>query len=282
MALKYGLDVPTTREYADARKLADLAAEAERAGWDGFFLWDVWLDTQPVIDIWVALTAVALSTQRLRFGPFVLPLARHRPWMAARRLANLDQLSNGRVICTVGLGYLEQEFSAVDEDPDPRRRAARLDEGLQVMQGLWKGESFSFDGEYFHLDQVTIQPTPVQQSRIPIWAAAGWPNRAPVRRAVRWDGLCIQAQHAREQRPLTLEEVKACLAYAREQRSQSHGADAAPFDVVLTGETPGGPAAAGIVRPLAEAEATWWVEEGYERSYDELRQRIRQGPPRDI
>ena len=107
--MKYGLDVPTTGEYADPRVLAQLASEAEAAGWDGFFLWDVLLGgadmMTAVLDPWIALTAVALNTTRIRIGTLATPLARERPWLAARRIANLDQASNGRVICVAGLGY---------------------------------------------------------------------------------------------------------------------------------------------------------------------------------
>src|SRR3712207_2370095 len=103
--MRFGLDVPTTGEYADARVLAGLAADAEASGWDGFFVWDVMGVGEaptPVVDPWIALTAIALQTSRIRLGLMVIPLARHRPWLVARRLANLDQLSGGRMICTVG------------------------------------------------------------------------------------------------------------------------------------------------------------------------------------
>ncbi len=77
--MKWGLDVPTTGEYADARVLARLAAEAEAAGWDGFFVWDVLLGSEPALDPWIALTAIALHTARMRIGLLATPLARHRP-----------------------------------------------------------------------------------------------------------------------------------------------------------------------------------------------------------
>src|SRR5690349_14349952 len=131
--MKFGLDVPTTGQYADARILAQLAAEAEAAGWDGFFLWDVLLGDQPIIDPWIALTAIALQTSRIKIGLIVLPLPRHRPWLIARQLANLDQLSQGRVICIVGTGHSERDFSSFGEEADPVIRAQQLDEGLQVL-----------------------------------------------------------------------------------------------------------------------------------------------------
>src|SRR5690348_6238176 len=108
--MKFALDVPTTGAYADARVLAQLATEAEAAGWDGFFIWDVLLGNKAVIDPWIALTAIARATSSIKIGLLALPLPRHRPWLTALRLANLDQLSRGRVICITGLGHSERDF----------------------------------------------------------------------------------------------------------------------------------------------------------------------------
>ncbi len=98
--MKYGLDIPTAGTYADPHKLADLAAEAEEAGWDGFFLWDiVFAEDQfstAVINPWVALAAIAMRTQRIRIGAMLTPLPRRRPWQVAREVVTLDHLSNGR------------------------------------------------------------------------------------------------------------------------------------------------------------------------------------------
>ncbi len=87
--MKYGLDIPTAGTYANPRKLADLAAEAEEAGWDGFFIWDVLFAgdqlTTPVADPWVALAAIAMRTQRIRIGALLTPLPRRRPWQVRER-----------------------------------------------------------------------------------------------------------------------------------------------------------------------------------------------------
>src|SRR5438445_3135513 len=97
--MHFGLDIPTTSEYADPRVLVDLAVEAEEAGWDGLFLWDILLSAdEPVVDPWIALAAIAMRTRRLRIGAFLTPLARHRPWLVARQAVAIDHLSNGRLI----------------------------------------------------------------------------------------------------------------------------------------------------------------------------------------
>jgi alkanesulfonate monooxygenase SsuD/methylene tetrahydromethanopterin reductase-like flavin-dependent oxidoreductase (luciferase family) len=277
--MKFGLDVPTTGEYADPRTLAQLAIEAEAAGWDGFFLWDVLLGgadmTTAALDPWIALTAVALNTTRIRIGALATPLARERPWLAARRIANLDQASNGRMICVAGLGFREADFTAFGEEGDAKIRAQKLDEGLAILSGLLTEERFSFAGERYTVEEVTLRPQPAQSPRPPIWLAAGWPRRTPVRRAARWDGLCLKSYHQDRREPLTPSDVSEALAYVREQRSSD-----APFDVAVSGESPADiNAAREQVQPFAEAGATWWIEEGLGWTLDEFRARIQAGPP---
>jgi hypothetical protein len=273
--MKFGLDVPTTDAYADARVLAQVAAEAEVAGWDGFFIWDVLPGNHPVIDPWIALTAIALQTSRIKIGLLVAPLARHRPYLVAQRLANLDQLSGGRVICTVGLGHSEETFAAFGEERNPTVRAKQLDEGLAVLTGLWAEDQFSFSGEHYRLHQVSLHPKPVQLPRIPLWVAGGWPHHAPFRRAARWDGVSLKSIHVEKKEWLTLDDFRTCLAYVQAHRTQSTS-----FEVVMSGETPlDRQKGIDIVTPFQEAGATWWVEEGLGWTFEEFRARIRHGPP---
>lgn len=274
--MKFGLDVPTTGAYADARVLAQLAIEAEAAGWDGFFVWDVLPGKHPVIDPWIALTAIALQTSHIKIGLLVSPLARHRPYLVAQRLANLDQLSGGRVICTVGLGHSEETFAAFGEEMDPTVRAKQLDEGLAILTGLWAEDQFSFTSEHYQLHQVSLHAKPVQVPRIPLWVAGGWPRRAPFRRAAQWDGVSLKSINVERGQWLTLDDFRACLAYVQAYRSQPTS-----FDVVMSGETPlDRQKGIDIVIPFQEAGATWWVEEGLGWSLEEFRERINFGPPR--
>ena len=278
--MKYGLDVPTTGEYADPRVLAQLSSEAEAAGWDGFFLWDVLLGgadmMTAVLDPWIALTTVALNTTRIRIGTLATPLARERPWLVARRIANLDQASNGRVICVAGLGFREADFTSFGEEGDAKIRAQKLDEGLAVLTGLLTEERFSFAGEHYTVEQVTLRPQPAQTPRPPIWLAAGWPRKAPVRRAARWDGICLKSYHQDRREPLTPADVSEALAYVRERRSSD-----TPFDVAVSGESPADiNMAREQAQPFSDAGATWWIEEGLGWTLDEFRARIQAGPPR--
>src|SRR5579884_3931949 len=146
--MRYALNLPAFGEFADVRVLAALAREAEDAGWDGFFIWDHIQSERgrSVADPWVALAAIAVKTERIRIGALVTPLPRRRPWKFARETATLDHLSGGRLIVGVGIGgEWYREYSAFGEPVDDKTHAAQLDEGLDVLVGLWSGEPFSYE-----------------------------------------------------------------------------------------------------------------------------------------
>jgi alkanesulfonate monooxygenase SsuD/methylene tetrahydromethanopterin reductase-like flavin-dependent oxidoreductase (luciferase family) len=216
-------------ELADPRLLAELAAESEAAGWDGFFLWDHIIYSAPtraVLDPWIAMTAIAMSTERILTGPMVTPLSRRRPHKLARETATLDLLSDGRLVLGVGLGSDRHgELAPFQEIHDPREQARLLDDALDDLQRYWAG---------------AFEPRPVQQPRIPIWAAAKWPNRRPVRRAARLDGLF----------PVELPGPEALAELAAEV-AELRGPDAGLFDLVVTNGARTDP------QPWVDAGATW-------------------------
>jgi alkanesulfonate monooxygenase SsuD/methylene tetrahydromethanopterin reductase-like flavin-dependent oxidoreductase (luciferase family) len=283
--MRYAVNVPNFDEYADPRTTAALAAEAEAAGWDGFFVWDHMVfdrrERLPVADPWVLLAAVALATERLRLGPMVTPLARRRPWKVARETVTLDHLSGGRLILGVGLGTpAADEYGAFGEPTGARERAAMLDEALEVLTLLWSGETVFFHGQHYRLEEVAFLPTPVQRPRIPVFVAGAWPRRAPLRRAARFDGVVpLKVAADGDLQPLTAADLGELLAIVR-----AHRAGGEPLEVMVGGVTPGeDPAAAlAVVEPLAEAGMTWWTESLEPRRGDleAMRERVRQGPPR--
>jgi alkanesulfonate monooxygenase SsuD/methylene tetrahydromethanopterin reductase-like flavin-dependent oxidoreductase (luciferase family) len=222
---------------------------------------------------------VALATERLRLGPMVTPLARRRPWKVARETVTLDRLSGGRLVLGVGLGEPpEDEYGTFGEPTDPVVRAAKLDEGLEVLTRLWSGETVSFQGRHYQVDQLAFQPTPVQRPRIPIWVAGVWPRPGPLRRAARFDGSTpVKVGPDGELAPLDPDDVRGLLEVVRPHRTSG-----APFDVAVGGTTPEDPAAArALLDPLAEAGATWWQESVDPRQTDlaAFTRRVRQGPP---
>lgn len=276
--MRYGLYLPNFGDETSARALARLAREAEEAGWDGFFLWDhiVYRARPPVnmVDPWIALAAIAMTTERIRIGTTVTPVARRRPWVLARETASLDHLSGGRLILGVGLGDPPNlEFAQFGEEDDARIRAAKLDEGLDILNGLWSGQPTRHQGTQYHMQRTVFQPPSLQQPRIPIWVAGFWPHKAPFRRAARWDGVIPLQRGGLE--PAGMREI---AAFINEQRTAE-----TPFEIVKIGATPGDNTAKGskIVDAFAQAGVTWWLESlfGKRDSLEGMRERIRQGPP---
>jgi alkanesulfonate monooxygenase SsuD/methylene tetrahydromethanopterin reductase-like flavin-dependent oxidoreductase (luciferase family) len=278
--MRFGLDVATTGGFADAELLADLAAEAEESGWDGFFIWDVLLASTdsgtavPVVDPWVALAAIALRTRRIRLGAFMTPLARHRPWDVARCVATLDQLSGGRMIFGAGLGNHAEEFAAIGEDPSGKARAEKLDEGLDIIDKLWAGRPVTFTGQHYRVNALAILPTPQQQPRVPIWTAAGWPRLRPLRRAARWDGTYLMTVNQQTNEFLSPTEVATITEYLASIRGGTSS-----IDIAINGDLTGDIDPGGTISRFENAGATWWVELCSD-SPSEERERIRVGPPR--
>jgi alkanesulfonate monooxygenase SsuD/methylene tetrahydromethanopterin reductase-like flavin-dependent oxidoreductase (luciferase family) len=275
--MKYGFVLP----YGDARTAADFAFEAEQAGWDGFFVWEpVW-----GWEAWMLLTAAAMRTQRIKLGTMITPMSRMRPWELASKTVTLDHLSNGRVILSVGLGAVDTGFAEFGEVTDRKTRAELLDEGLDILTGLWRGQPFNYDGQHYHIKETQFfpPPSPVQQPRIPVWVVGAWPKEKSMRRALRYDGLLPNVMNELgEHQPATPDAIRDIAAYVKTQR-----AGATPFDIVVEGKTPGDDqdAARSMVRPWIDAGATWWIEALWDAldqpvDLDGILRRIKQGPPR--
>jgi alkanesulfonate monooxygenase SsuD/methylene tetrahydromethanopterin reductase-like flavin-dependent oxidoreductase (luciferase family) len=242
---RHGIFIAAFGELSEPRVAAELAAETEAAGWDGFFVWDHLLYRPPVrelADPWVTLAAAAMVTERVTLGPLVTPLARRRPHKLARETVSVDRLSGGRLVLGVGLGPNDTgEFDAerFGEEENPRARAKLLDDGLERLQSYWDGE---------------FEPRPVH-GRIPIWVAVTWPNRRPLRRAARHQGLF----------PVDLPGPEA-LAELRSELGEG-------YDYVVT--NPAGTASA----PWIEAGATWCLSGfGDQPTAAAVREAIAAGP----
>lgn len=267
--MKFAVNVAPAGEFADARVLANLARQAEEAGWDGFFLWDhvviPW--EEQLADPWIALTACALATSRIKLGTCVTPVPRRRPHKLARETATLDRLSGGRLVLGVGIGLFQQEFAGLGEETNERTRGDMLDEALDVLTGLWSGEKFSFEGKHYRITDQQFRPTPLQQPRIPIWIAGMWPNKRPFRRAAHWDGVIPIDPGLQELTPDTFAEI---IAYTRGHRTSD-----TPFDVSV-GALSTGPKDNARARAYAAAGVTWW----HESINAERVERIAKGPPK--
>jgi len=260
--MKFGFVVP----WADAADVGELAAVAELHGWDGLFVWEpVW-----GVDAWVSLAVAACRTTTLRLGTMLTPLPRRKPWELAGQVATVDRLSNGRVIISVGLGAPDSGYEAFGEETDKVVRGELLDEGLDILRGLWAGQPFSHDGKHY-----TISPSDFpaightnQQPCTPIWCVGALGSKRSMSRALSCDGLIPQVVEDGKARQCTLEELQHVEMPDRR------------YDVVVEGAwSEHSPAA------WAKAGATWWLETLWNAisdpdAVDCSMSRLRQGPPR--
>jgi alkanesulfonate monooxygenase SsuD/methylene tetrahydromethanopterin reductase-like flavin-dependent oxidoreductase (luciferase family) len=243
--VNYGLTLPIFDEMADPAVLAELATEAEEAGWDGVFVWDHVYYRAPataVTDPWIALAAMAAATDSITLGPMVTPLARRRPQVVARQIVALDQLSEGRMVLGVGLGLDSSggEFVRFGEETDVAVRAERYDEALGLLRAMLTGQRVDHDGPHYQVSDAQFLPRPYR-GRLPVWTAVRWPNRRPLARAVQNDGVFAV--------DLPVEDLPELRAYLEERRPQ--GLD--EFEIVVQGPPGSDPG------PWAAAGATWWL-----------------------
>ena len=277
--MRYGFVLPG----GTASLQVEQAVRAEQAGWDGVFVWEAAYG----IDAWVLLSAMAQRTQTIKLGTMLTPLPWRRPWKVASQAVTLDELSNGRAILTVGLGATDTVLGNTGEVLDRKQRAEMLDEGIDMIAGMWAGD-LAFSGQHYQVDLSSrldlFGPAhPVQSPRIPIWVVGAWPRPKSMQRVLRCDGLlpyCLEPDGPRETTP---DDIRAMIEWL-----DANGGRRPGFDVVMEGETPAGDpaAAAEIVRPWADAGCTWWLDArwgspsfGPERER-EVNERLEAGPPR--
>ena len=263
------------------REQVELARAAEGAGWDGVFTWDgIHVgDDIDVHDPWAVMAAFAMVTERVRLGAIIQPLARRKPWEAARQSTTIDRLSNGRLVLPLGLGAVDDAgFGRVGEVTDRRIRAERLDEWLQILEGLWSGERFGFNGRHFRFEPMAFRPTPVQRPRIPIWVVGLWSSERSMQRVARYDGYLpnYAPPEGRRSAGIPPEVVRDMRAWLDERGGGRR------MDLVLEGTTDldDPSAATDRVRAMAEAGATWWIESDWSTfAIEDMRRRIESGPP---
>jgi alkanesulfonate monooxygenase SsuD/methylene tetrahydromethanopterin reductase-like flavin-dependent oxidoreductase (luciferase family) len=273
--VRFGIDLAPAGECGDPRSLAELAALAERSGWDGVFLEDYFVHPSGVdsYDPWAALAVIALATSRIRLGTMVTPLPARAPWQVASQAVTVDHLSAGRLILGEGSGYPESvDVKGLGGPPELRVRAQMLDEGLQLVDALWSGRRVDHRGSHYRLDGVTLMPRPVQRPRIPIWVGGQLTRHGPRERALRYDGACLYRAKPPDWEDLAPGQV------AELRRDSRDG-----FEIAVGGrerredET----AERDYIGAIAAAGATWWHEYLPPATpLEEVRRHIHGGPLR--
>ncbi len=260
--MKFGFVIP----YGDAATCAEMARCAEEHGWDGIFVWEpVW-----GIDAWVCLAAAAMTTSTIKLGTMLTPVSRCRPWKLASETATVDNLSRGRVILSVGLGAVDTGFESFGEETDRRTRAELVDEGLDILTGLWKGQPFSYQGRHYQVQECDfLPPPPPVQQPIPIWVVGAWPRPKSLRRVLRYQGFI---PYHPEMTPAMLADM---TAWVRERRSE-------PMDYIFENHT--GAEGCRAMSEWRAAGATWWLEsmwtqQGEPNLTELMRERLQAGPP---
>ena len=151
-----------------------------------------------------SLAVAACRTTTIRLGTMLTPLPRRKPWELAGQVATVDRLSHGRVIVSVGLGAPDSGYEAFGEETDKVLRGELLDEGLEILRGLWAGQPFTHHGKHY-----TIQPSEfptightMQQPGVPIWCVGALGSKKSMSRALSCDGLIPQVIDERQRSPV--------------------------------------------------------------------------------
>ena len=261
--------------------MAEIAARAEDAGWDGVFLEDYVIHWQPGVpthDPWVTLAAMAIATRRIKLGTVVTPLPRRRPWIVGRQLATLDHLSAGRMVFGAGLANdTDPDIADFGEEINTKARAEMLDAGLEILAGMWSGEPFSIPDGSYKVPEVAYDPVPVQRPRIPIWIGGSSTREGPVRRAAAWDGMVPVPLTGTDGKPMHLAPDDVQCLY---QRIAGLRADNVPFDLVIGGRqrNQDDEWEREHIAAVGEAGATWWLEWIPSGSVAEQLRAVEQGP----
>ena len=163
----------------DAESVLRLATWAEEAGLDSVWVGDS-LTAKPRLEAMTTLAAIAARTSKVRLGTAVMLMALRHPVLLAQMVGTVDLISGGRLQLGVGVGgafNAMQQAEWRNAQVNQRTRAPRLEEMLQVIKGLGREEPYSFAGRHFELDDVVMQPTPVQSGGVPVYLGVHWHGR---------------------------------------------------------------------------------------------------------
>ena len=182
-SVRVGVSIPQTFPEGpiDPATIRSYVQRAEALGFDSLWVQESIVGRQRQLDSIELLTFAAACTERMRLGAAVLLTPLRPPVPLAKTLVTLDQLSAGRLIVGLGLGNASPTNLAFGITPESR--LPRFHEALHIMKALWTEESVTYEGEFWQLRDISMQPKPVQQPHPPIWFGVHHPNA--LKRAVR-------------------------------------------------------------------------------------------------
>jgi probable F420-dependent oxidoreductase len=165
----------------------------------------------PYLEPVAVLAAAAMVTEKARLGSSVFILGHRHPIVMAKMLTTIDALSNGRLICGVGVGWWEEELTALGAPFKQRGRHA--DEILKIFKTLWTSDHPTFAGEFFQFGDLGFQPKPVQKPHPPIWVGGNSPGafRRVVTYGDGWHATYLQPDQLRE----SLDQLRAAADAAK-------------------------------------------------------------------
>ena len=220
MAARLPIGVTIRSIRAEPAWWLESARRLDAAGYDGIWTWDHFMGqgdtTVPVVEAWTILSMAAASTSRITIGTFVLNVMNRHPSVLARMASSLQIASGGRLILGVGIGGAPREHKAYGIDfPEPKERAARLEEAIAVLRALWAGGPVTRDSPFYPLREATAFPVPNPPPPIVI----GGETPAGARLAARvGDGWSTFDDNFEQRLPLYLEALEAAGRRREDQR----------------------------------------------------------------
>jgi len=169
--IRFGVCLP--QHGSSWNDVVTVAQACDRLGYDSVWAVDHFFGipdpTQPILEGWTELTALAPLTGRIRLGHLVLCVSYRHPGVLAKMAATLDQISGGRFVLGMGAGWHQQEYHAYGIPfPPIGTRLKELDEALTIIRKMWTEEPASFFGEQFHIEDAYCRPRPLQTPHPPI------------------------------------------------------------------------------------------------------------------